>query len=81
MTERKIGPFILGKQIGAGGMGVVYKATYTETGKEVALKVLPPGLIADAKLLKRLQSAAPADRRAIRTEAKEACRRRRATKS
>ena len=55
MTERKIGPFILGKQIGAGGMGVVYKATYTETGKEVALKVLPPGLIADAKLLKRFE--------------------------
>ncbi len=55
MTERKIGPFILGKQIGAGGMGVVYQATYTETGKEVALKVLPPGLASDAKMLKRFE--------------------------
>ena len=55
MAERKIGPFIIGKQIGAGGMGVVYQATYTETGKEVALKVLPPGLVGDAKLLKRFE--------------------------
>jgi len=55
MTERKIGPFILGKQIGAGGMGVVYKATYEETGKEVALKVLPPGLAGDVKLLRRFE--------------------------
>ncbi len=55
MTERRIGPFILGKQIGAGGMGVVYKATYTENGKDVALKLLPPGLIGDVKLLKRFE--------------------------
>ncbi len=55
MTERKIGPFILGKQIGAGGMGVVYKATYVENGKEVALKVLPPSLANDAKMLKRFE--------------------------
>lgn len=55
MTERKIGPFQLGKQIGAGGMGIVYKAIYEETGKEVALKVLPPGLVGDQKLLKRFE--------------------------
>ena len=55
MTERKIGPFILGKQIGAGGMGVVYKATYVENGKEVALKVLPPGLAGDPKMLQRFE--------------------------
>jgi eukaryotic-like serine/threonine-protein kinase len=55
MTERKIGPFILGKQIGVGGMGVVYMATYVETGKEVALKVLPPGLATDPKMLQRFE--------------------------
>jgi hypothetical protein len=55
MAERKIGPFIVGKQIGAGGMGVVYKATYVENGKEVALKILPPGLAGDQKLLKRFE--------------------------
>lgn len=55
MTERKIGPFILGEQIGAGGMGIVYRATYVENGKEVALKVLPPGMAGDAKMLKRFE--------------------------
>ncbi len=55
MTERRIGPFILGPQIGAGGMGIVYLATYVETGKQVALKVLPPALSEDEKLLKRFE--------------------------
>ena len=55
MTERRIGPFILGRQIGAGGMGIVYLATYVETGKQVAVKVLPPALCEDAKLLKRFE--------------------------
>ena len=55
MTERRIGPFILGRQIGAGGMGIVYLATYVETGKQVAVKVLPPTLSEDMKLLKRFE--------------------------
>ena len=55
MTERRIGPFILGRQIGAGGMGIVYLATYVETGKQVAVKVLPPALSEDEKLLKRFE--------------------------
>ncbi len=55
MTERRIGPFILGRQIGAGGMGIVYLATYIESGKQVALKVLPPALSDDEKLLQRFE--------------------------
>ena len=55
MTERRIGPFILGRQIGAGGMGIVYLATHIESGKQVALKVLPPALSDDEKLLKRFE--------------------------
>ncbi len=55
MTERRIGPFIIGRQLGSGGMGVVYRATYTETGREVALKVLPPGLIGDSKIRARFE--------------------------
>ena len=55
MTERRVGPFILGRQIGAGGMGIVYLGTHIETGKEVAVKVLPPALSEDEKLLKRFE--------------------------
>ncbi|MEN9556012.1 MAG: Serine/threonine-protein kinase PknH [Planctomycetota bacterium] len=55
MTERKIGPFLVEARIGAGGMGVVYRAIHEESGREVALKVLPPGLTDDPRLLKRFE--------------------------
>ena len=55
MSERRIGPFIIGRQIGAGGMGIVYLATHIESGKQVALKVLPPALSDDEKLLQRFE--------------------------
>lgn len=55
MTSRTIGPFELERQIGVGGMGLVYSAIYQETGKRVALKILAPGLMSDPKLLKRFE--------------------------
>ena len=55
MTERRIGPFIIGPQLGAGGMGVVYRATYVQNGREVALKLLPPGLGGDEKVRARFE--------------------------
>ncbi|MCA9085118.1 MAG: serine/threonine protein kinase [Planctomycetaceae bacterium] len=55
MAPRQIGPFILERQIGVGGMGIVYSAIYPANGKKVALKVLSPGLMADPKLLKRFE--------------------------
>lgn len=42
MTKRMIGPFEVGDRIGVGGMGIVYRATYTKNGAPVALKVLSP---------------------------------------
>lgn len=54
-SKRKIGPFELERKLGSGGMGVVYLASYAKTGQKVALKVLPPGLSADFKLLKRFE--------------------------
>ena len=55
MEKRQIGPFILEEQIGIGGMGVVYRATYPKNNREVAVKILAPGLMEDAKLLSRFE--------------------------
>lgn len=53
MENRIIGPFELVDQLGAGGMGVVYRAKYAKTGQFVALKLLSPGFQEDEKLIAR----------------------------
>ena len=55
MEKRQIGPFILEEQIGIGGMGVVYRATYPKNNRKVAVKILSPGLMEDVKLLSRFE--------------------------
>jgi serine/threonine protein kinase/WD40 repeat protein len=56
-TER-IGPYRVLKELGRGGMGVVYLAEDTRIGRRVALKVLPPHFSASRLLLLRFQREA-----------------------
>ena len=51
-TGAQLGPFVITAAIGKDGMGEVYRARDTRLGREVALKVLPPGLV-DAERLRR----------------------------
>ncbi len=41
------GPYEIADEIGAGGMGVVYRATDTNLKRDVAIKVLPESMASD----------------------------------
>ena len=56
----KLGPYEIVAQIGAGGMGEVYRARDTKLGRQVAIKVLPGHLSADASARDRLRGEAVA---------------------
>jgi serine/threonine protein kinase len=55
---RSIGEFRLVREIGRGGMGVVYEAVQTSLRRRVALKVLPPSASRDGKQLARFKNEA-----------------------
>ena len=54
----RIGVYEITAQIGAGGMGEVYRATDTKLKRQVAIKVLPPSLAADRDRLARFEREA-----------------------
>jgi serine/threonine protein kinase/tetratricopeptide (TPR) repeat protein len=53
-----LGHYCILEQIGAGGMGIVYRARDLSLEREVAIKVLPRGALADEKAHKRFRREA-----------------------
>jgi serine/threonine protein kinase/WD40 repeat protein len=58
--EAPLGDYRLVREIGRGGMGVVYEAVQMSLGRRVALKVLPFAATLDAKHLQRFKNEAQA---------------------
>src|SRR5262245_59388108 len=56
----QLGDFRLVREIGRGGMGIVYEAVQISLGRRVALKVLPFAAALDAKQLQRFKNEAQA---------------------
>src|SRR5246127_3866205 len=57
---QKVGPYEVVGQIGAGGMGEVYRAHDARLGRDVAIKVLPSSFSSDAGRLHRFAQEARA---------------------
>ena len=58
MVGDRLGSYEILERIGAGGMGVVYRARDTKLGRAVALKILPPEMARDQERLARFQREA-----------------------
>ena len=58
MIGQTLGHYHIVEKIGAGGMGEVYRAHDDQLDRDVALKVLPAGLLADDAARKRFRKEA-----------------------
>ena len=56
MEAQQLGPYVLGKRLGRGGMGAVYEAKHQKTGEYVAVKVLASHLADDLGLKERFEA-------------------------
>ena len=59
-TGRRVGSYVVGERIGAGGMGEVYRAKDTKLKREVAIKILPDEFSRDPDRILRFQREAEA---------------------
>jgi serine/threonine protein kinase len=60
LTPEPLGDFQIVREIGRGGMGIVYEAVQRSLGRRVALKVLPLAAALDPKQLQRFRNEAQA---------------------
>lgn len=58
MIGKRLSHYRIVEQIGAGGMGVVYRAHDEQLDRDVAIKVLPPGVLTDETARKRFRKEA-----------------------
>ena len=58
MIGQSLGRYHIVEKIGAGGMGVVYRARDSRLERDVALKVLPEGLLTEAEARRRFRNEA-----------------------
>ena len=58
VTTGRLGEFRLLREVGRGGMGVVYEAEQESLGRRVALKVLPANMLTDPKQARRFEREA-----------------------
>lgn len=56
----RLGPYEIVAAIGAGGMGEVWRAADPRLDREVAVKILPPGLSSSEQLRSRFEREAKA---------------------
>src|SRR4029450_10531683 len=60
VIPRQLGEYQLLREVGRGGMGIVYEAEQLSLGRRVALKVLPSHSVLPSSLLTRFQNEARA---------------------
>ena len=59
-NERRLGDYLIRRQIGRGGMGIVYEAHQVSLDRRVALKVLPLAAVLDQRQIARFRREAQA---------------------
>src|SRR5579859_1535622 len=58
MLGKQLSHYRIVEQIGAGGMGIVYRAHDEQLDRDVAIKVLPPGVLTDESARKQFRKEA-----------------------